>query len=192
MTTNQEQERHILSDAVKDNIDSVSAFYEHEEAKISGTQSAIEKISYHFASPIYFGGFVLFVIVWIIINLSADHFDWPQFDAPPFFWLQGIVGINGVLITIAVLVRQSRMSRVADLRAHLNLQVNLLSEQKTTKVIQLLEELRKDLPDVRNRHDPEVDTMQMQTNPHAMLNAIEAQKGDRQEGALGLLGDVGK
>jgi len=182
MTTHQDQDQQLLSNAIRENIDSVSAFYEREEAKISGTQSAIEEISCHFGSPVYFGAIVLFVVLWIIVNLSADHFGWPQFDPPPFFWLQGIVGLNGVLITIAVLIRQNRMARVADLRAHLSLQVNLLSEQKTTKVIQLLEELRKDLPDVRNRHDPEVDTMQMQTNPHAMLNAIEAQKGDKQEG----------
>lgn len=173
------QPRHFLSDAVKDNIDSVAAFCEHEEANISGTQSAIEKISCHFGSSVYFGSFVLLVIFWITANLFARHFGWPQFDPPPFVWLQGIVGLNGVLIMIAVLIRQNRMARVAELRAHLNLQVNLLAEQKTTKVIQLLEELRRDLPDVRNRHDPEVDTMQMQTNPHAMFNAIEGQKIDR-------------
>ncbi|MDB5762044.1 MAG: hypothetical protein JWQ21_1039 [Herminiimonas sp.] len=181
MKTKQDQPRHFLSDAVKDNIDSVAAFYAREEAKITGTQSAIEKISCHFGSAVYFGGFILFVIFWIVANLSAARFGWSQFDPPPFIWLQGIVGLNGVLIAIAVLIRQNRMAQVEELRAHLNLQVNLLSEQKTTKVIQLLEELRQDSPGVRNRHDPEVDTMQMQTNPHAMLNAIEAQKVDKQE-----------
>lgn len=171
---------HFLPDAVKDNIDSVAAFYEREEAKISGTQSVIEEISCHFGSPVYLGIFIIFVACWIAANLFAKYIGWNQLDAPPFFWLQGIVGLNGVVITIAVLIRQNRMARVAELRAHLTLQVNLLAEQKTTKVIQLLEELRLDSPNVRNRHDPEVETMQMQTNPHAMLNAIEAQTGDKQ------------
>ena len=181
-TSNSNQSPHPLPDAVKDNIDSVAEFYAREEAKISGTQSVIEEISCHFGSPIYFSCFILFVATWIAANTFAGFAGWDQLDPPPFIWLQGIVGLNGVVITIAVLIRQNRMARVAEQRAHLNLQVNLLAEQKTTKVIQLLEELRQDSPNVKNRHDPEVATMQMQTNPHAMLNAIEAQKGDKQGG----------
>jgi uncharacterized membrane protein len=38
--------------------------------------------------------------------------------------------------------------------AHLDLQINLLTEQKVTKLIRLLEELRADMPGVRTRHDP--------------------------------------
>jgi len=33
--------------------------------------------------------------------------------------------------------------------------VSLLAEQKTAKLIALIEELRRDLPEVTNRHDPE-------------------------------------
>jgi uncharacterized membrane protein len=175
------QSQALLPDAVMDNIDSVAAFYEREEAKISGTQSAIEELSGHFGSPVYFGGFIAFVFCWAIANLTAQRFGWPQFDPPPFIWLQGIVGVNGVLITIAVLIRQNRMARVAELRAHLSLQISLLSEQKTSKVIQLLEELRHDSPGVKDRHDPEVETMKMQTDPHAMLHAIDTQKNGKEE-----------
>jgi uncharacterized membrane protein len=175
------QSTHVLPDAVKENIDSVAEFYQREEAKISGTQSIIEEISCHFGSPIYLGGFILFVVLWILANEFAEYAGWNQFDEPPFIWLQGIVGLNGVVITIAVLIRQNRMAHVAEQRAHLNLHVNLLAEQKTTKVIQLLEELRQDSPNVKDRHDPEVASMQRQTNPHAMLNAIEAQKGGKQD-----------
>jgi uncharacterized membrane protein len=37
-----------------------------------------------------------------------------------------------------VLIKQNRMSHRADHRAHLDLQVNLLTEKEVTKVIQLL------------------------------------------------------
>ena len=71
------------------------------------------------------------------------------------------------------------MARLVELHAHLALQVNLLTEQKATKTIQLLEELRRDLPNVRNRLDPEITKMQMQTDTHAVLDAIEAQHTDK-------------
>jgi uncharacterized membrane protein len=171
----------MLPHAAMENIDSVAAFYAREEEKISGTQSAIEELSSRFGSPVYFGCFIAFIFCWTVANLSAARFGWPQFDPPPFFWLQGIVAINGVLITIAVLIRQNRMLRVAELRAHLSLHITLLSEQKTSKVIHLLEELRRDSPGVKNRHDPEAETMKRQTDPHAMLHALDSKKSDNGE-----------
>ena len=168
-----------LSETVKENINTVAEFYEREEAKISGAQSVIERISFFFGSALYFGSFVLLVGAWIAANVFAARLGWKQVDPPPFFWLQGFVGLNGVLITIVVLVRQNRMVRLAELHAHLALQVNLLTEQKATKTILLLEELRLDLPNVRNRLDPEIVKMQMQTDPHSVLDAIQAQHTDK-------------
>ena len=171
----------LLPDAVKDNIDSVAEYYQREEAKISATQNVIEDICRRFGSPVYLGSLLLFVLCWTGANLCARLIGWHRFDPPPFFWLQGIVGLNGVVIAVAVLIRQQRMARVAELHAHLILQVSLLAEQKTSKVIQLLEELRVDLPNVRDRLDPEVVAMQVQTDPHAMLNAIEEGQQDMLE-----------
>jgi uncharacterized membrane protein len=87
-----------------------------------------------------------------------------------------MLGLNGVLIAIAVLTRQSRMTKIADIQVHLSLQVHLLTEQKVTKLLQLLETLRKDMPDVRNRDDPELTAMQVDTDLQAVLDAIEAKK----------------
>ena len=36
-----------------------------------------------------------------------------------------------------------------------------------------IEELRRDLPNVENRHDPEVAGMQTPASPHAVLSALE-------------------
>ena len=51
-----------------------------------------------------------------------------------------LVGLNAFVISTTVLIRQNRMSRLADHHAHLDLQVNLLTEEKTSKIIALLEE----------------------------------------------------
>lgn len=37
-----------------------------------------------------------------------------------------------------VLMKQNRMSKIADRRAHLDLQINLLTERETTKIIAML------------------------------------------------------
>ena len=56
-----------------------------------------------------------------------------------------------LVTTTIVLIAQNRQSRLEQQHTHLGLQVNLLTEQKVTKLIHLIEELRKDMPMVRDR-----------------------------------------
>jgi len=67
---------------------------------------------------------------------------------------KGAFGLFGALVATTVLTAQNRQNVENERRAHLELQVNLLAEQKVTKIIALLEELRRDLPIVRDRRDP--------------------------------------
>lgn len=167
-----------LTDSVKNNIQSLATFYEREEAKISRVHTAIETVCAFFGRPAYFVSMLIFVALWILANTFPQISGWPQFDEPPYFWLQGIVSLNGLVLTIALLIRQNRLAQLVDQRAHLDLQVNLLTEQKTTKIIQLIEELRRDSPNIHDRHDHQVDEMQTLTDPHAVLQAI---KGKQEE-----------
>jgi uncharacterized membrane protein len=77
-----------------------------------------------------------------------------------------------------VLIRQNRMSRLADRHAHLDLQVNLLTEEKSSKIIALLEELRHDMPGVRDKPDREADELAQSADARAVLSAIEREHGD--------------
>jgi uncharacterized membrane protein len=96
-----------------------------------------------------------------------------EFDPAPFSWLQGIVGLGALLTATVVLTKQNRLAKLAEQRAHLDLKVTLLTEQKATKLIDLLEELRRDLPNVSNRHDPEAAALQQSMNPDLVLAALD-------------------
>jgi len=96
-----------------------------------------------------------------------------QFDPPPFYWLQGAVGLSALLMTSGVLIKQTRQEQLAEQRAQLSLQMNLLSEQKIAKLIALLEELRRDLPTVKDRVDPEAEVLKQATDPHMVVNTLE-------------------
>jgi len=165
-----------ISDAINGNLEKVSQFAKREDEKRTPVQRAIERVSVFFGRPGFLLGFLATCIVWIVVDMLAHHMGYSYFDAPPFSMLQGIITFIGVLITMAVLIRQNRLAKVEEDRAHLELQINLLAEQKTTKIIMLLEELRRDLPNVHNRHDEHAETLQAATNPDAVLNAIEQQK----------------
>ncbi len=172
-TGNRQEE---VAQAIQGNLETVLSFSRREEEMANGLQRVIERVSPALGHPVYFVVFILFCASWIAADLIFAHFKHNYFDEPPFFWLQGIVAFNGVLITMAVLVRQNRLARTEEKRAHLELQVNLLAEQKATKIIQLLEELRLDMPGVKNRLDPEAKAMQEATDPEVVLHALETQQ----------------
>ncbi|MDM0084855.1 DUF1003 domain-containing protein [Variovorax sp. J31P179] len=112
------------------NLDVVAGLDQKQEEEVSSTRNLIERISLFFGSPAYFAFVIRFVSGWVAVNLWGWHAGWRHVDEPPFFWLQGIVSSNALLLTVAVLIRQSRMAELSEHRAHLDLQINRLDGAK--------------------------------------------------------------
>lgn len=163
----------LVSEPISHNIETILEFYKREEEKVSGSQRLVEITSGFIGRPIFLGLILVFVVLWILINVLAHQLNLPQFDPPPFFWLDGIIGLSALLMTTVVLIRQNRLALFEEQRAHLELQLHLLTEQKTTKLIHLIEELRRDLPMVKDRHDPEAEALKQATDPQQMLDAMD-------------------
>jgi len=154
------------------NIEAVVEFYTREEQKVGRSQRLLERISCFVGQPLFLGLILLFVVLWIAGNLWLRHLGRTGFDPAPFPRLQGIIGLGALLTATVVLTRQGRLAGLEAQRAHLDLKVTLLTEQKTAKLIHLLEELRRDLPNVRDRHDPEATALQQPMNPDRVLAAL--------------------
>ena len=163
-------------DAITQNVESIAAFYKREEEKLTWSQRTVETISGVIGRPIFIGCIILFVTFWILVNGLATPLGIPQFDSPPFSWLQGIVSLGALLTTTVVLIKQERLAKQEERREHLDLQVNLLTEQKTTKLIELIEELRRDLPMVKDRRDAQVEVLKQPTDPHRVLAEIDERR----------------
>jgi uncharacterized membrane protein len=58
-----------------------------------------------------------------------------HFDPAPYSLLGTIVALEAILLASIILMRQSRMSRRADEREHLMLQILLLTEKEITAVL---------------------------------------------------------
>jgi uncharacterized membrane protein len=168
-----------LPSSAKENLDVLSQFKDREEAQISGLQLAIERVSRFFGSPAFFAFAVAFIAMWIAVNLWGMKHGWRHVDSPPFFWLQGMVSCNALLLTVAVLIRQNRMAQVAEHRAHLDLQINLLTEQKVTKLLQIMDAPRRDLAALHGRPEDDVSEMTKPADTHALMHAIKEKQSDR-------------
>jgi uncharacterized membrane protein len=94
-----------------------------------------------------FVGTVLFVFLhliwfglWAAINARLLPVV-PAFDPYPFQLLCMIVSMEGVLLSTFVLIKQNRMGYLTDRRAHVDLQINLLTEREVTRLLQMTQEM---------------------------------------------------
>jgi uncharacterized membrane protein len=161
-----------LSEPIAQNISDIVQLQEKELAAMSPAQRRLEGLSRSFGRPGYMVGLLIAIAVWIGLNLLRAQLGLRPFDPPPFQLLQGVLTLIALLTATVVLIGQRRQTRVTEQRAHLDLQINLITEQKVTKLIHLLEELRQDLPMVRDRHDPHASALQKPTDAAKVLSAL--------------------
>jgi len=166
----------VVPEHVSQNIDSIVAFYRREEQKISESQRLLEVVGGFMGRPRYLAFVLSFVALWIAANVLSNAFGFSPVDPPPFAWLSGGVSLGAMLTATVVLITQNREAKLEERRSELELQVNLLTEQKTTMLIRLLEELRRDMPMVKDRHDPVAAALQEPTDPKDVLAALEERR----------------
>ncbi len=162
-----------LSDHISQNVDGILALHRRESEMLTPSQRRLERASRFVARPMYLIGLFAFVMLWVLFNWNAARLHLTAFDPPPFAFLDGLLTVIALITTTVVLIAQNRQGRLEQQRAHLDLQVNLLTEQKVTKLIHLLEELRRDLPMVRDRHDPQAAAMQEGADTAKVVSALK-------------------
>jgi len=85
--------------------------------------------------------------VWIVVNSTwargIERFD--PFDPFPFNLLTMVVSLEAIFLSIWILISQNQMTRQADRRAHLDLQINLLAEQESTATLRIVHDIAEHL-----------------------------------------------
>lgn len=162
-----------LPDPLAQNIEAIIALQAKSEKDLSRTQRVVEAVTAFFGQPTFLYCILIGVTLWIVSNVLPHGFGIPRFDPPPFEWLDHVLGLGSLLISTGVLITQNRQEKLTEQRMQLSLQLNLLSEQKIAKLIALVEELRRDLPDVKDRHDPEAEVMKQPADPHVVMEVLE-------------------
>lgn len=162
-----------LPDPISQNIEAIVALHTNAERDVPRHQRIVEAATTFFGRPTFLYSSLLVVALWILTNILPQSLGLPHFDVPPFDLLQLSLGIISLPMTIAILIKQDRQEKLAEQRAQLSLQLNLLSEQKIAKLISLVEELRCDLPNVENRYDAEVEVMKQAADPQVVMDVLE-------------------
>lgn len=162
----------LVPDAVLKNIETIIDLETRHQYSLPLHQQIIEKMAASFGQPWFLYLQLIFFTTWWVgsqlMNGRLTQWDLPKFNV----YEQGL-DVASLLISTGVLIYQARQEKIAEERSHLTLQLNLLTEQKIAKLIALVEELRTDLPNVRDRQDLEACEMQKTTDPQVVLNALK-------------------
>jgi uncharacterized membrane protein len=162
-----------LDEHIEQNIEGVVALQRREWEQTTRSQRRAESMGRFIGRPTYLVGLLVFAMLWVALNLALPTLGHAAFDPFPFAMLQGLVSLAALVTTTIVLIAQNRQTKLEQQHTHLGLQVTLLTEQKVTKLIHLLEELRRDMPMVKDRLDPQAVALQQRADTERVLSAIE-------------------
>lgn len=113
-------------------------------------------------------------MAWVAVNLFAAKLGVEEIDPPPFAWLEVAATLFSLLLVVLLLVAQRHEDELNAHRDTLTLELAIVSEHKIAKVIQLLEELRRDSPHVQDRDDPQAEQMAEPADAGSVLAAVRA------------------
>jgi uncharacterized membrane protein len=131
-----------------------------------------------------FSGSMLFVYVHTIwfglwIALNTGLLGGRPFDPFPFSLLTLVVSLEAIFLSTFVLISQNHAGRVADKRAELDLQINLLSEHEITRLLKLMDAVADHL-DIHVADKHEVEELKKDVGADAVLGEIETREQTEQ------------
>lgn len=158
---------------IEETVEAIARLHAAHEQGASPLQRIVERATRRAGRPAFVALLTVLVVSWITLNLGLMSLGRLPTDAPPFFWLQGAVALTALYMTILILTTQRREDELTGLREQLILELAILGEQKSAKIIALLEELRRDDPHISDRNDPDADALSTPADPNAVLEALK-------------------
>jgi uncharacterized membrane protein len=168
-------------DPSDENVQTIADLHKRSEYKVSPQQRAIENVTDFLGRPRFL--FIIFIVVtiWIVVNILLKKFGLPSFDPPPFTWLQGVIALGALLEATMILITQNRQDVATERNRQLDLQVSLLLDEKMSKLITMVDELRRVHPALKESTDPQIEALKQTIDPHQSLETLEQLLGEEQQ-----------
>jgi len=162
----------MSQDHIQEHVDLIA---KHEQEFLA-RRTRTERIGDSIAS---FTGSVAFVVLhivvfggWIAVN-TLRVAGIRHFDPAPYSLLATILGFEAILLASFILMRQTRMSRRADERDHLMLQILLLAEKEVTAVLGMERQIAGSMGLQRVVKDKEIEQLSQHTSIDDVAQTIK-------------------
>ena len=111
---------------------------------------------------VWFGG-------WILLNVTPGV---SHLDPFPFTFLTLVVSLEAIFLSTFILISQNHDTRISERRSHLDLQLNLLSEQENTRMITMLRQIAAKVG-AEVEQGPHVQALEQDTRPEKLVEQLE-------------------
>ncbi|HEX4319911.1 MAG TPA: DUF1003 domain-containing protein [Acidobacteriaceae bacterium] len=153
-------------------IDLIAKHEQEFLAQRTGSEKLGDRMSSFIGSLAFVAVHIVVFTAWLIWNTIPARAV-PHFDPYPFPILDVIFAFEAILVASFILMRQSRMSRRAEERDQLMLQILLLTEREITAVLGMQREMAQSMGLHKIASDSEVAKLSQQTSIDEVAHIIK-------------------
>jgi uncharacterized membrane protein len=162
-----------LAGVVGKNISEIVNMRAEEERKKGSQERLADALTIFSGSMVFVYVHAIWFGFWILFNIG--WLGGKPFDPFPFSLLTLIVSLEAIFLSTFVLISQNHASAIADKRADLDLQINMLSEHEITRLLQLMDAVADHLGvDIEKK--PEHDELKKPVGAKQVLKEIETRE----------------
>jgi uncharacterized membrane protein len=158
---------------VEDAVQTIALLHNAHHRNASRLEKLVDFASAQVSRPACLVIIASATLLWVAANLLLANLGLTPFDPPPFAWANDLLTLLALAVAVMIVTTQRRAGRLGERREQMTLELTLLTEQKTAKIIALIEEMRRDSPQLHNRIDQEARDMSAPADPNQVLGAIE-------------------
>ncbi len=163
------QPKFCADDLTRENVESMRRVEETALANRSWADRVAAFVAGFCGSMTFVWIHVALFALWISMNAlpGLNHF-----DPYPFTFLTLVVSLEAIFLSAFILISQNYELRISDRRNQLDLQINLLTEQENTKMLQLLERIARKVG-ADDPGDTDLRILKQDTDPEKLISQIE-------------------
>lgn len=162
-------EGRLVDQLTQQNVDAVLKLEQKAREQRTSADRIAEAIANFCGSMTFVWVHVAWFGGWILINLIPGI---THIDPFPFTFLTLVVSLEAIFLSTFILISQNHDTRISERRSHLDLQLNLLSEQENTKMIAMLQAIAARVG-AELSPDPHIDALSQETQPEKLVQQIE-------------------
>jgi uncharacterized membrane protein len=167
-----------LLSCTEDSSPGISPVHAEHRRRTPRIQRTFAAVTHALSRPMFIAVLTGALTSWVGLNLAIQASGRRAFDPPPFAYLSEAISVAALYLAAMILVTQSHEDELATHRDQLTLELAILNEQKSAKIIRLLEELRLNDPVHGNEPDVEAQAMAVPADPQAVLEQIRSISGE--------------
>src|SRR6476620_10847758 len=156
------------------NVEAILQLEKAAKEERTGSDLVAENVANFCGSMTFVWVHVVWFGLWILINLIPGI---KHIDPFPFTFLTLVVSLEAIFLSTFILISQNHDTRISERRNHLDLQINLLSEQEDTQMILMLRAIAEKLG-VEVTNDFHLEAMSEETKPQQLVKQIKEREED--------------